>query len=337
MGMKKLVSLILCAALLIPFLPAEKASAAENISVEMQAMIELGVITGYGDGIYKPNATVTRGEFATFLYRAFDLPEGPHAFTDVNKSSSLAKGINAAAKAGIVKGTSATKFSPGQQISREQMSIMISRTLDYKGAAKKSGALKFLDKDKIGASAVSAVQRMVGHGIISGYKSGSGYLFKPQETATRNTTAVYIYRTFGELGMAVPKPPVQTYTLSEYEKQVITLTNAQRTARGLKALSTDVALSKVARIKSQDMKDNNYFSHQSPTYGSPFDMMERFGIGYSYAGENIAMGQTSPSAVVNAWMNSQGHRENILNPNFTHIGVGHVSGTNHWTQMFIKK
>ena len=85
------------------------------------------------------------------------------------------------------------------------------------------------------------------------------------------------------------------------------------------------------------MQTKNYFSHTSPTYGSPFDMMKAYGVSYKAAGENIAMGQRSPQEVVQAWMNSQGHRENIMNPNFTHIGVGHVTTGNYWTQMFIGK
>ena len=93
-------------------------------------------------------------------------------------------------------------------------------------------------------------------------------------------------------------------------------------------------LSRVARYKSQDMKDKGYFSHTSPTYGSPFDMMKKFGITYRTAGENIAKGQRTPQAVVNAWMNSSGHRANILNSSFTQIGVGYVADGNYWTQMF---
>ena len=87
------------------------------------------------------------------------------------------------------------------------------------------------------------------------------------------------------------------------------------------------------------MKDKGYFSHTSPTYGSPFDMMKNFGISYSYAGENIAKGQRSPQQVMNGWMNSSGHRANILSANFTEIGVGYTvdqNGTTYWTQMFIK-
>lgn len=82
----------------------------------------------------------------------------------------------------------------------------------------------------------------------------------------------------------------------------------------------------------------NYFDHTSPTYGSPFDMMKQFGISYRTAGENIAMGQTSPQQVMQGWMNSSGHRANILNSSFTQIGVGiakNAKGQYIWTQQFI--
>ncbi|MDO3662970.1 CAP domain-containing protein [Bacillus sp. C28GYM-DRY-1] len=126
-------------------------------------------------------------------------------------------------------------------------------------------------------------------------------------------------------------------SVSAYEKKVVELTNAERQKQGLKPLQIDETLSKSARAKSQDMKDKNYFDHQSPTYGSPFDMMKSFGISYKTAGENIAKGQKTPEEVVKAWMNSEGHRKNILNPNFTHIGVGYVESGSIWTQQFIGK
>ncbi len=123
------------------------------------------------------------------------------------------------------------------------------------------------------------------------------------------------------------------------EHQVIQLVNQERAKNGLKALRPNWELSRVARHKSQDMRDKHYFSHTSPTYGSPFDMMKAYRIGYSYAGENIAMGQTTAWQVMQGWMNSTGHRQNILNPNFTEIGVGYAEGGTgkyYWTQMFIK-
>lgn len=138
-----------------------------------------------------------------------------------------------------------------------------------------------------------------------------------------------------------PSAPVKETTtatqVSAFEQKVVELTNQERAKQGLPALQLDTELSKVARAKSQDMQAKGYFSHTSPTYGSPFDMMKQFGITYRAAGENIAMGQQSPEAVVKAWMNSEGHRANILNKSYTHIGVGHVANGNYWTQMFIGK
>ena len=131
--------------------------------------------------------------------------------------------------------------------------------------------------------------------------------------------------------------PMIDASVTNYESEVIRLVNEIRVKNGLKALEADWELSRVARIKSQDMKDNNYFSHTSPVYGSPFNMIKNFGISYKSAAENIAKGQSTPQAVVNAWMNSQGHRANILNSSYTKIGVGYVSGGNYWTQMFIRQ
>jgi uncharacterized protein YkwD len=91
-------------------------------------------------------------------------------------------------------------------------------------------------------------------------------------------------------------------------------------------------LNKVAETKSQDMVNKGYFSHESPTYGSPFEMLKQFGITYRTAGENIAQGQRTPGEVVDAWMKSLGHRQNILNAQYDSIGVGEVNKT--WTQLF---
>lgn len=129
----------------------------------------------------------------------------------------------------------------------------------------------------------------------------------------------------------------QNAALSQFEQEVVELTNQERAKAGLGALQIDTELSKVAREKSRDMATNGYFDHNSPTYGSPFDMMKNFGITYRTAGENIAAGQRTPQEVVTAWMNSEGHRANILNGEFTHIGVGYVENGNHWTQQFIGK
>ena len=123
--------------------------------------------------------------------------------------------------------------------------------------------------------------------------------------------------------------------LSDQELEVVRLINDIRRQNGLSALKVNEELSRVARIKSQDMRNKGYFSHNSPTYGSPFEMMTAFGIRYRTAGENIAVGYRTPQSVVDGWMNSPGHRANILNAKFTEIGMGYVANGNYWTQMFI--
>ncbi|MEG1637233.1 MAG: CAP domain-containing protein, partial [Cellulosilyticaceae bacterium] len=133
---------------------------------------------------------------------------------------------------------------------------------------------------------------------------------------------------------AIPdESPVDTRT--QYENEVLTLVNKERQKAGLKPLQMDERVRTVAREKSRDMSVNNYFDHTSPTYGSPFDMLKKSGINYSSAAENIAAGYQTPNAVVDGWMNSPGHRKNILDGNLTHIGVGYYSTGNYWTQMFI--
>jgi uncharacterized YkwD family protein len=120
---------------------------------------------------------------------------------------------------------------------------------------------------------------------------------------------------------------------STFESQVTNLVNQERAKAGLGALESDSSLSAMALDKAKDMYNNHYFDHTSPTYGSPFDMMNSYGIRYSYAGENIAMGQRTPEEVMTAWMNSSGHRQNILNANYTKIGVAYYNG--EWVQEFI--
>ncbi|MFJ8511509.1 CAP domain-containing protein [Lysinibacillus xylanilyticus] len=137
---------------------------------------------------------------------------------------------------------------------------------------------------------------------------------------------------------AQSKPSTNTNSdVNAFEQEVVKLTNAERTKAGLAPFKTDDKLMAAAREKSQDMQSKNYFSHTSPTFGSPFDRMKALGITYKSAGENIAQGQRTPQEVVQAWMDSPGHRANILNEKFTHIGVGYVKSGNYWTQQFIQK
>lgn len=129
--------------------------------------------------------------------------------------------------------------------------------------------------------------------------------------------------------------PLQDQSTLAFENEVIRLTNEKRASAGLPALTRNWELSRVAGYKAWDMRDKNYFAHESPTYGTPFQMMKSFGITYRSAGENIAKGYRTPAEVVEGWWNSSGHRKNILNSSFTQIGIGYVADGNYWVQMFI--
>lgn len=140
----------------------------------------------------------------------------------------------------------------------------------------------------------------------------------------------------GSGSTTVPSSPTTSApntSQSAYASQVVTLVNQERAKAGLSPLTVNTALSAMALDKAKDMYNNGYFDHTSPTYGSPFDMMTQYGIRYTYAGENIAKGQQTPAAVMTAWMNSAGHRQNILSPNYSQIGVAYYNG--EWVQEFI--
>ena len=182
---------------------------------------------------------------------------------------------------------------------------------------------------------VTHVSAATTHTVVSGesmWKIATKYQVGLSEIKTANPQIINYDLIYP--GQVINIPTVDS-TVTSYEQEVIRLVNEIRAENGLKVLTYDWELARVARYKSQDMKDNKYFSHTSPVYGTPFQMIKNFGISYRSAGENIAKGYAKPQAVVNGWMNSSGHRANILNANYTHIGVGYVSGGNYWTQMFI--
>jgi uncharacterized YkwD family protein len=159
-----------------------------------------------------------------------------------------------------------------------------------------------------------------------------------QAPSQKQTTAAAPTTKSAPAGNTATAAPASA-NIGAYEQQVVDLVNKERTATGLSALKVNTKLAGMAEKKAEDLRDNNYFDHQSPTYGSPFDMMRQFGISYTSAGENIAKGQRTPDEVMNGWMNSPGHRANIMNTDYTEIGVGYVtdgSGTGYWVQEFIR-
>lgn len=128
------------------------------------------------------------------------------------------------------------------------------------------------------------------------------------------------------------------FAITQEQSAVLELVNKERAKFGLTALLINPQLNELAQIRSNDMYENKYFSHNSPVYGTPFDLIRSYNIKYMTAGENIAKGQKTPEKVVKSWMNSEGHRKNILNPKFEEMGISRDSyDENIWTQIFIGK
>ena len=177
-------------------------------------------------------------------------------------------------------------------------------------------------------------------------KIGSWYVVQTDKDYVGAVSANYvkpIYSTTGSTGSIGNSGGSSSSTsgvsLTQDELEVFNLINEKRIANGLKALAIDKEVVVVARDKAKDMVNNNYFSHTSPTYGSPFDMLKKYGVSYKSAGENLA-GNSSNSKAVEAWMNSEGHRANILNSSFNYTGIGVVSSSKYgkiYVQMFIGK
>lgn len=283
------------------------------------------IINGYGNGVFGPTDKITREQAALMLMNALypnQIATVDPRFTDVNPSSIYYNAIALASEKGVVNGYADKSFKGGSSITRAETVAMIDKAYTINRA---TAVVSFADV-KSGEWYTMNLLDLATNNIISGYTDGS---FKPQNAVTRAEFSVILTKAM--------EPAYRLTAAQKFIKEVIDLTNVQRKKNGLSALQEDINLSKVAQLKSADMMKNNYFEHNSPTYGSPFDMMDRYNITYRAAGENIAYGQTTPAIVVGAWMDSPGHRKNILNDSFTHIGIGYEEQGRYWTQMFIGK
>ncbi|HLO03930.1 MAG TPA: CAP domain-containing protein [Symbiobacteriaceae bacterium] len=196
------------------------------------------------------------------------------------------------------------------------------------------------------ATLLGALTAVAAPASAATYAAPAGYTYQLTSYQTWYGTR-YLYRLVPVTQTAPVNPtttapaptPTTTTTASmtAEEQQMLNLVNAERAKSGLAPLKADATLTKMARVKSQDMITNHYFAHQSPTYGSPFDMMKTFGVTYRSAGENIA-GNQSVTAAFQAWMNSSGHRANILGSQYNYTGIGIVHGGPYgimFTQEFV--
>ncbi|WP_035400783.1 S-layer homology domain-containing protein [Bacillus sp. NRRL B-14911] len=201
--MKKLISLFtiffLISSMLGFSLPAAAAATFKDVGNnyyarnEILSLVEKDVIKGFADGTFRPEKSVTRAEFATFVSRALNLPAAGSDFKDVPKNSSLYDGVSRAAKVGIIKGFADGTFRGGLGVTREDMAVMLDRAMTYKGNYSKTSTLSFQDSKNIGGYAVSSVKKMAAYGIMEDYKDSNK--FSGKKVGTRAETARFIYRT----------------------------------------------------------------------------------------------------------------------------------------------
>lgn len=310
---------------------------------------------GYANGTFCPNNTISRAEAAKALVSVLEREVDEISatdYSDVFVNDWYAPYIEAGKDLflGAKKGG---KFKPNTPISREETVYALVRGMKLNISVEyvdMSLLDKFTDADEIDDSIrpyfIIAMQKK----LISGYKDGT---VKAKKSLTRAEFATLLYRAYrinnGDSVEEIETKSDKTKNYKEsvedsdligssetaFRKAVVTLVNDIRNDNGLNQLSENPDLAQAAQTKAEDMQNNNYFAHSSPTYGSPFDMMSKFGISYMSAGENIAKGQSTPEEVVNSWMGSEGHKKNILDPSYTQIGVGYSADENIWVQMFI--
>lgn len=141
----------------------------------------------------------------------------------------------------------------------------------------------------------------------------------------------------GQAGEA-PNLELQRGPVKLIEREAVEWTNRERQRHGLKPLSLNEKACDIARLKSQDMRDTQYVAYISPTYGTPLEMMRNFHLQFRIAAANHAAGPKTAEMAVRGWLESPEHRQHILNPEFTEIGVGYVEGGalgSYWTQLLI--
>ena len=342
--MKKKISIIIVVILLITINLTY--AVGENIFSDVKSadwyndtvtkLVNLGSISGYPDGSFKPNNSMTKAEFIKTLVSSLE-------YNDLAKTGShWASGyISKGEELNIVDEGWLTNID--KPISRYEMARIISNTLTYKNEAIPTDIAKYEPMisdfttipnsylgETNGKQLSECVLESYAKGIVTGYPNGS---FEGGLTLTRAEASTVIIRVLYNNTRITPV----LKDIESLEEGVLRLVNIERNKAGLKPLVASSELSKVALLKSEDMALFGYFDHISPNYGTPFEMMTNQGITYTAAGENIAKGHETAEDVVNAWMNSPGHKANILSPLFNKMGLGiYIGDSTYWTQMFMK-
>lgn len=290
-------------------------------------LVEKGYMEGYIDGTFKPNQLTTRAEAAAMIARtmgvALETDFKPN-FVDVGENHRYYQEICKLAELGIIQNE--TYFNPEASLKRAHISKMIA--LAYQVEVDAKNRTKFKDLPK-GYWAKDFIESLADVEIVKGKTATT---FDPNGFVTRAHVAALTKR-----GM-VFKEQVANYevaydflqkdyldTTNQYKswgKTILALVNEERKKAGEQPVLQDIQLTQMAIIKAKDIVKRNYFEHYSPFYGHPWDLATLFDYEYTSYGENLARNFISPETTVDAWMASPKHRENLLKPSYTYMGIG---------------
>ncbi len=364
--MKKKICLALCLSIGLS-MPVMASGFSDVQSHWAQSSIELlvkeGIVGGYEDNTFRPDNGVTRAEIAAFLFKIFELDGVPvvETFSDVSANAWYHEAISAVTTLSFMNTFGDGMFYPSEQATREEVAFAIVQSYglqDFEPTV--NLAQTFSDGDSVSDWAADAVSILVSNNLMGGRPDGT---LDPSGNITRAEVSTLLDRVMNVEFVPVVVDKVEadkvvvdivveadkavdvvveadtavdvSAIIDAYVLEVFELVNVERAKVGIEPLELSAELNYVAQAKSEDMAAHNTLSHTSPVYGSLSDLYDFFGVDWMIsAGENIAQGYTSPQAVVTGWMNSDGHRANILSDTFKFIGIGYEPNGNYWTQNF---
>lgn len=359
--MKKLIALVCAAAMFAINLTTMAFSDtsghwAENDINEMTAA---GYLDGYPDGTFLPDKSVSRAEFLKIITLRYGITQnvnGHMLWGDV-RADDWYSGYSAAGL--LIPEYTDGNLYPSEPLQRYEaaLALLMIYGIDYEDNTSNS-AMYMGDYDEYASDA--GLTALISAAIDSGIMNGKDNGFEPYDHLTRaefctllnrlkndnaDVTAINFYIDMSIDSILAADTPSMggddsdntSQGVSELAYRVLELVNVQREENGLEPLQWDDKLANAAQAHCEDMIERNFFDHNNPDGESSYDRIKAQGVPYFMTAENIAAGQQTPESVMDSWMNSEGHRANILNPELTHIGIGVAYGGYYgiyWTQCF---
>lgn len=311
----------------------------------ISAMKDLNIMTLSSDGKFQPNGLVTRADAVQFIFNALKLEgttETRFLFKDVPHDATYKHALFTLTNLGVIENTS--EFHPNDFLTRAQLCKILSLAFDIVIDDKNHTTFGDVPSSHWAKNYIGSLADI---GIIKGTTKTS---FSPNEKVTRAQMAIFLDRSMTFHNELASNEVIYDFLQKEYidtidhhpkwSAKVVQLVNVEREKQGLSPLQHDSKLAQLAVVKGNDMLKRKYFEHYSPFYGYAWDMAGIFDYSFTIIGENLARNSTSPEAVVQAWLKSTSHKNNMMNKNYTNTGVACVKskdGEIYWVQLFSKK